>query len=169
MKHLAILAGYALTGMTGCAAHSDGSLIDRETRYRLASIDGQAAGDRAFTIAFDRSGGYSASFDCAEHFGRYAVGARLVLEPGATAPGSCDEVDLKTGRPVVRQESFGARFLADQPFAVAGRDGELVLTGRQHRYVLNRYVLTRQGRGERQRIVALRSTGDRIGHDSIRD
>jgi hypothetical protein len=138
MKHLAILAGYALAGMTGCAAHSHGGLIDRETMYRLASVAGEAAGDRAFTIAFDRSGGYSASFDCAEHFGRYVVGTRLVLEPGATAPGSCDEVDLTTGRPVVRKESFGARFLADQPFAMARRGTDLVLTGRRHRYVLTR-------------------------------
>jgi hypothetical protein len=138
MKHLAIIAGYAITGMTGCATHSDGSLIDRETRYRLTSVDGKSAGDRAFTIVFDRSGDYSASFDCAEHFGRYLVGTSLVLEPGGTAPGSCDEVDLKTGRPVARQESFGARFLVDQPFSVVRRGAGLVLTGRRHRYVLTR-------------------------------
>ncbi|HLL31313.1 MAG TPA: hypothetical protein VK403_09985 [Allosphingosinicella sp.] len=134
-----MLAACSLAGVTACATHSDGdALIEWETRYRLASVDGQPAGDRAFTISFDRSGGYSASFDCAEHFGRYALGRRLVLEPGATAPGGCDEVDLTTSRPVGRQESFGAQFLDDQPFSVKRRGAELALTGRGHRYVLIR-------------------------------
>lgn len=136
MRLIALLTACASLG--GCATHPDDGMIDRETRYRLASVDGQPAADRAFTITFDRSGGYSASFDCAEHFGRYAVGPVLSLDPGGTAPGACDQVDLKTGLPVARRESFGTQFLSDQPFAVSRRGAELVLTGRRHRYVLVR-------------------------------
>jgi hypothetical protein len=125
-------------GATACATRSDGALMDHDMKYRLVSVDGQAAGDRTFTISFNRSGAYSASFDCSEHFGRYTLASSLVLEPGGTAPGACDEVDLKTGRPVVRRKSFGAQFLNDQPFAVRGLGAELTLTSRRHRYVLTR-------------------------------
>ena len=138
MRFIAILAAGASLGVSGCATPTDDALIDRETKYRLASVDGRPAGDRAFTISFDSSGGYRASFDCAEHFGRYALGSSLVLEPGATAPGACDEVDLKTGRPVVKRESFGAQFLNDQPFTITRRGAGLALAGRRHSYILSR-------------------------------
>jgi hypothetical protein len=138
MRYLAIVVAFFSVGGTACATGSDGASIGHDVRYRLVSVDGQAAGDRTFTISFDRSGAYSASFDCSEHFGRYTLASTLVLEPGGTAPGACDEVDLKTGRPVVRRQSFGAQFLNDQPFAPSGRGAELALTSRRHRYVLSR-------------------------------
>ncbi|HYW16825.1 MAG TPA: hypothetical protein VE891_11825 [Allosphingosinicella sp.] len=138
MKFLTILATGACLGLSGCVTHTDGTFIDPGTRYRLASVDGRPAGQRGFTISFDRSGGYSASFDCAEHFGRYTLHGRLVLEPGGTAPGACDQTDLKTGGPIPTQESFGAQFLSDQPFVVTRRGERLTLTGRQHAYIFAR-------------------------------
>lgn len=120
IRFLARLAAGAWLGLSGCAAHMDDAMIDRETRYRLVSVDGRPAGDRGFTISFDRSGAYSASFGCAEHFGRYALDRRLVLEPGGTALGACDETHLETGWPIVRNESFGSQFIGDQPFGVSG-------------------------------------------------
>ena len=137
MKLLAILAAGGALGLAGCATPTDGGLIDREIRYRLESVDGRPTGDRAFTILFDRSGGYRASFDCAEHFGRYALGPTLVLEPEGTAPGACDQVDLKTGQPIAREQNFGPGFLNDQPFTVRRRGTGIELTGRRHSYVLN--------------------------------
>jgi hypothetical protein len=138
MKLIAILAAGGSLGLAGCATATDGDLIDRETRYRLRSVDGRPAGDRAFTISFDSSGAYRASFDCGEHFGGYALGPSLVLDPGATAPGACDEVDLATGRTSVRQESFGTQFLNDQPFTLRRRGTGIELRGRRHSYVLSR-------------------------------
>lgn len=133
-------AGYLFAGasfwVSGCATQPSGALFDKEASYRLASVDGRPAGERSFTISFAPAGTYSASFDCADHFGRYSPGSRLVLHAGGTAPRGCDEFDLSTGKPVVRKESFGAEFLNDQPFVVVRRGAELVLTGRRHIYLL---------------------------------
>ncbi|MEO7826833.1 MAG: hypothetical protein ABIR60_06795 [Allosphingosinicella sp.] len=115
-----VFAACASLFASACVTHSGGVAIIGERSYRLVSVDGRPVGDRAFTISFSRSGTYSARFDCADHFGRYSIGGRLVLEPGASALGVCDEVDLKTGRQIVARESFGDQFLDDQPFAVAG-------------------------------------------------
>ena len=130
-----LLAG-AFLCVSGCAFQASGALVAQETRYRLVSVNGKPAGGRGFTILFAPSGTYSASFDCGEHFGRYSLGPRLVLQAGGTAPGACDEVDLRTGRQIVRQESFGTQFLHDQPFNLDRHGVELTLTGRRHRYVL---------------------------------
>jgi hypothetical protein len=101
-------------------------------------MDGVPAGRRGFTITFDRAGTYAAAFDCNQHFGRYSINTHLVLDPGPSTLIACEEVDLRTGWPVVTQPSFGRQFLSDQPFVVRRRGGELTLTGRRHRYVLGR-------------------------------
>jgi len=130
------VAAALLICVSGCVHPVSASLVDRETSYRLVSVDGRPAGERGFTILFDPSGTYRASFDCAEHFGRYVLGTRLVLEAGGTAPGACDEIDLRSGQAIARQVSFGSEFLNDQPFRVARSGSELTLTGRRHSYVL---------------------------------
>lgn len=120
--------------VSGCVTLPETGSIRPGESFQLVSVDGRSAGARGFFIQFAGDGTYAARFECGDHFGTFTAGEVLSLQPGASAPGACDRVDLRTGRAIVTPPSYARDFFAAPSFAVERRGAGVTLVSRTHRF-----------------------------------
>lgn len=103
--------------------------------YRLVQFNGSDASSRSFSLILHVNGAFSASFDCAEHFGTWSSGDKLTFSLGASAPRSCSDIDLRSGMPVNTAKSLGSAFFARPTYLWRKNNRRLILKSHNQTFV----------------------------------